>query len=89
MWNTGGVGVPEDFWEALLIDSKGHLARSRTMLIRLQKGESRFQRRMRSSAAAANGKLMLGRDVNFGFDHPRPGPPYRVGMYIMAIGADC
>src|SRR5205085_11019963 len=56
-------GVPDDSWEALLIDPQGSVwARSRTMLIELPRGETRFRRRDRDLPPAATaGKPLLGR----------------------------
>jgi len=69
-WENGSVdsraewGVPDDLWGTILIDAKGNVwARSRTMLIELPRGETRFRRRDRDlPPAATEGKLLLGRD---------------------------
>ena len=56
--------VPLDFWEAVAIDPEGNVwARSRTRLIELPKGTSRFlQRDAGLPAAEARGTLFIGRD---------------------------
>jgi signal transduction histidine kinase/ligand-binding sensor domain-containing protein/CheY-like chemotaxis protein len=57
-------GVPNDLWEAVTIDTHGNVwARSRTRLIELPKGESRFLRRDRDLPQTAGpGRLLVGLD---------------------------
>jgi len=57
-------GVPDDLWEAVAIDPHGSVwARSRTKLIELPKGESRFLRRDRDlPQTAGHGRLLIGQD---------------------------
>ena len=60
---AAGRGVSEDMWYAVLFDQEGNLwARSRTRLIELPKGESRFLRRDRGLPLAFAGELQTGRD---------------------------
>jgi signal transduction histidine kinase/ligand-binding sensor domain-containing protein/CheY-like chemotaxis protein len=57
-------GVPYDLWETVTIDPQGNVwARSRTKLIELPKGESRFLRRDRDlPQTAGHGRLLVGLD---------------------------
>ncbi len=57
-------GVPEDVWQAVVFDANGNLwARSRTSLIELSKGETRFERRDGNlPPALTDGRLMAGAD---------------------------
>jgi signal transduction histidine kinase/ligand-binding sensor domain-containing protein/ActR/RegA family two-component response regulator len=61
---AAALGVPDDSWEAMVVDSQGNVwARSMTMLIELAKGESRFARRDQGlPEAALDATLLLGRD---------------------------
>jgi signal transduction histidine kinase/ligand-binding sensor domain-containing protein/CheY-like chemotaxis protein len=61
--SAAGRGVSEDMWYAVLFDLEGNLwARSRTRLIELPKGESRFLRRDRGLPLAFAGRLQTGTD---------------------------
>jgi signal transduction histidine kinase/ligand-binding sensor domain-containing protein/CheY-like chemotaxis protein len=57
-------GVPDDLWEAVAIDHQGNVwARSRTKLIELPKGESRFLRRDQDlPQTGGHGRLLIGVD---------------------------
>ena len=60
---AAGRGVAEDMWYAVLFDQEGNLwARSRSKLIELPKGESRFLRRDERLPPAFAGTLQVGRD---------------------------
>jgi len=60
---AAGRGVAEDMWYAVLFDQEGNLwARSRSKLIELPKGESRFLRRDEGLPPAFAGTLQVGRD---------------------------
>jgi ligand-binding sensor domain-containing protein len=56
--------VPEDMWEAVAIDRQGNVwARSRTKLVELPRGASRFVRQDRGlPQAAGHGSLLIGAD---------------------------
>ncbi|HEY2017195.1 MAG TPA: two-component regulator propeller domain-containing protein, partial [Bryobacteraceae bacterium] len=62
--SEAGWGVPDDLWQAVLIDSRGSVwARSRTRLIELPKGQSRFVPRDQDlPPAATQGTLLATRD---------------------------
>jgi signal transduction histidine kinase/ligand-binding sensor domain-containing protein/CheY-like chemotaxis protein len=52
--------VPDDLWDAVRIDPEGNVwARSRTKLIELPKGETRFLRRDIDLPAAEDGQLLI------------------------------
>jgi len=57
-------GVPVDLWQAVAVDAHGSVwARSRTQLIELPKGETRFQRRDAGlPPASISGTLLAARD---------------------------
>ncbi len=55
--------IPNDFWDAIRIDPQGNVwARSRTKLIELPKGGTRFLRREGDLPSAEEARLFIGRD---------------------------